>query len=227
MTSTFSSYKFPTLSPLSSWYSPEREGSSRSAESISSPFSESSPSSSSSNEGEERSVWPVFAILFAVFLLLLAFANKDKIADWWKSVKEKMGISNSDGNNNDNTKTATVQKDVNVTVTGVDGVPASSSSTQPAQVNVHKETTASVKVNETELNQALQQGGGGSGGSSGGELPVDSYWDSSMSGKQGWCYIGEEMNGDRVCFQVGEKDKCMSGDIYPSRDVCIHPSLKV
>jgi len=43
--------------------------------------------------------------------------------------------------------------------------------------------------------------------------------------KTGWCYIGEE-RGYRSCVQVGENDKCMSGDIFPTKDICVNPSLR-
>ena len=45
------------------------------------------------------------------------------------------------------------------------------------------------------------------------------------TGKVGWCFIGEE-RGYRSCSQVGEKDICMSGDIFPSKDICVNPSLR-
>jgi hypothetical protein len=46
------------------------------------------------------------------------------------------------------------------------------------------------------------------------------------SGQQGgWCYIGED-RGYRTCTQVGVNDKCMSGDIFPSQEICINPSLR-
>jgi hypothetical protein len=44
-------------------------------------------------------------------------------------------------------------------------------------------------------------------------------------GKSGWCYIGED-RGNRSCAPVGENDKCMSGDIFPTQNVCINPNLR-
>jgi len=44
------------------------------------------------------------------------------------------------------------------------------------------------------------------------------------SGK-GWCYIGED-RGFRSCMNVGENHECMSGDIFPTKDICINPSLR-
>ena len=43
--------------------------------------------------------------------------------------------------------------------------------------------------------------------------------------KSGWCYIGN-YSGYRSCSKVGEADKCMSGDIFPTHDVCVNPSLR-
>jgi len=48
---------------------------------------------------------------------------------------------------------------------------------------------------------------------------------SKTRGKAGYCYIGED-RGFRSCIQVGEADMCMSGDIFPTHDVCINPSLR-
>jgi len=59
-------------------------------------------------------------------------------------------------------------------------------------------------------------------------LPDDagSFIQASKAGKKaGFCYIGED-RGFRSCISVGEGDTCMSGDIFPSREVCINPSLR-
>jgi hypothetical protein len=41
----------------------------------------------------------------------------------------------------------------------------------------------------------------------------------------GFCYVGED-KGFRSCIKVGKTDKCMSGDIFPTQDICINPSLR-
>ena len=48
---------------------------------------------------------------------------------------------------------------------------------------------------------------------------------SKGSGKSGYCYIGED-RGFRSCIKVNEDDKCMSGQIFPTKDVCINPNLR-
>jgi hypothetical protein len=48
---------------------------------------------------------------------------------------------------------------------------------------------------------------------------------SKPKNKAGYCYIGED-RGFRSCIQVGEGDKCMSGDIFPSMEICVNPNLR-
>jgi len=48
---------------------------------------------------------------------------------------------------------------------------------------------------------------------------------SKISGKTGYCFIGED-NGFRTCVNVNESDKCMSGEIFPTREICINPNLR-
>lgn len=45
------------------------------------------------------------------------------------------------------------------------------------------------------------------------------------SSKAGWCYIGED-RGFRSCSEVGPNDTCMSGNIFPSNEICVNPNLR-
>lgn len=45
------------------------------------------------------------------------------------------------------------------------------------------------------------------------------------SSKPGYCYIGSD-RGFRNCINVNEGDKCMSGNIFPTMDVCINPNIR-
>jgi hypothetical protein len=47
----------------------------------------------------------------------------------------------------------------------------------------------------------------------------------SSSGKAGWCYIGVD-RGTRTCSQIGVNDQCLSGDIFPSQEICVNPNLR-
>jgi hypothetical protein len=55
--------------------------------------------------------------------------------------------------------------------------------------------------------------------------PYDSNLMHPISGKVGWCFVGDDI-GNRNCAEVGLNDVCMSGDIFPTKDVCINPNLR-
>jgi hypothetical protein len=42
------------------------------------------------------------------------------------------------------------------------------------------------------------------------------------AGKTGWCLVGE-YEGKRGCVEVGEQDKCMSGQIFATQNACMNP----
>lgn len=52
--------------------------------------------------------------------------------------------------------------------------------------------------------------------------PVPSETSTS---EHGYCYIGKT-NNIRNCAKVSSKNKCMSGDIFPTMDLCINPNLR-
>lgn len=46
---------------------------------------------------------------------------------------------------------------------------------------------------------------------------------SITSGKSKWCLVGE-YEGKRGCISVNDYDKCLSGQVFASRDQCLLPS---
>ena len=52
-------------------------------------------------------------------------------------------------------------------------------------------------------------------------IPVN----NSKSGQVGYCFIGSE-KGSRSCASITKSDTCMSGDIFPTLDLCVNPSLR-
>lgn len=44
------------------------------------------------------------------------------------------------------------------------------------------------------------------------------------SDKINWCLVGEYQN-KRGCVSVTESDKCLSGQIFPSKEMCLNPTL--
>jgi hypothetical protein len=49
--------------------------------------------------------------------------------------------------------------------------------------------------------------------------------DKSKTGIEGYCFIGSD-NDVRTCAPVGKNNKCMSGDIFPSLEICMDPKLR-
>ena len=58
-------------------------------------------------------------------------------------------------------------------------------------------------------------------------LPDDATSSTQRAGptKSGYCYIGED-RGFRSCISVKDSDVCMSGEIFPSNEICVNPSLR-
>jgi len=73
-----------------------------------------------------------------------------------------------------------------------------------------------VDLEENTLNAALKNA----------SSQQSSYPVPLASGKSGWCYTGMDQ-GFRNCAPVGASDICMSGDIFPSQDICINQNLRV
>jgi hypothetical protein len=56
-------------------------------------------------------------------------------------------------------------------------------------------------------------------------IPEPDSTSNNIKKKAGYCYIGED-RGFRSCAKVSQHDTCMSGDIFPTRDICINPNLR-
>jgi hypothetical protein len=92
------------------------------------------------------------------------------------------------------------------------------------QLKMEKQINELEDLQEQNLQKALDD----SKSTNSGPRPDDSLsriQASNGSGKAGWCFIGED-RGFRTCSQIGENDQCMSGDIFPSQEICMNPNLR-
>ncbi len=55
---------------------------------------------------------------------------------------------------------------------------------------------------------------------------TDNMRPKSKKEKVGFCYVGKD-RGFRTCISVDKAHECMSGEIFPTMDVCVNPSLRV
>ena len=60
-------------------------------------------------------------------------------------------------------------------------------------------------------------------------IPNDSLENNKFVGRSsenlGFCYVGTD-RGYRSCIDIQDNDKCMSGEIFPTKDICINPNLR-
>ena len=56
------------------------------------------------------------------------------------------------------------------------------------------------------------------------EEKINRYSNEQTVKKSGFCYIGYDK--ERVCTNVIDGDICMSGQIFPTMDVCLNPHLR-
>ena len=147
---------------------------------------------------------------------------------------ESNATSNATTSNN-NATTSDKQSDNNATTSDnqinknvVTGNQAQTSlnmkSTQPIrdQLKLEKQINELEDMQGQNLQKALEDA------SKGEKVKPDdslSRIQSGNSGKSGWCFIGED-RGFRTCSEIGENDKCMSGDIFPSHEICMNPNLR-
>lgn len=84
----------------------------------------------------------------------------------------------------------------------------------------------SQKIPDSELNKALQIQDSDKIENRAIPSPdLSSHSDIQHVKKTGYCFIGSD-NGKRHCVSVKTGDKCLSGEIFPSMDLCIHPNLR-
>jgi len=95
------------------------------------------------------------------------------------------------------------------------------SSSSLKKTNVTDEDTNKEDDDETPLVTSSQQENKEPDGYS----PDDSNSSIQKKGKSGYCYIGTSQN-TRTCANIDASDTCMSGDIFPTMELCVNPNLK-
>ena len=94
--------------------------------------------------------------------------------------------------------------------------PTTSSSRNNLEKKIDRSTVTSPSANQQQVPREIDYSG---------PEPNENNSKSTGSSSIGFCYIGE-YDGTRSCASVNESSKCMSGDIFPSKDICVNPSLR-
>ena len=86
-------------------------------------------------------------------------------------------------------------------------------------------TAATIQSEEKEEEEKKKKQEKGAIGQLQNKIDTSLYRKEQLVKKDGFCYIGFE-KGHRVCTDVFQGDVCMSGEIFPTMDVCLVPSLR-
>ena len=154
-----------------------------------------------------------FGPIFAKFLALIGYGAKQTLDASAEGTKGAIDVT-----------AATTTDAVNAVQQTVAALPPNGTSAVD-NTNANKQT-----ADQNSLNAALNASNKSNQGTEdeGDYQADDSY--SSIQGtksgnKAGWCFIGVD-RGIRTCGKVTETDKCMSGDIFPSQEICVNPTLR-
>jgi hypothetical protein len=128
-------------------------------------------------------------------------------------VEQGTNLNPNTTNTNTNTNTNTTNKYSGQQASGTqkNSMPVQQQIQQDGSVSEWRQDSLDNALNDASKNPEPQ--------------PDESSSSVQSTGKAGWCYIGMDRN-TRTCSQVGVNDMCMSGDIFPSQDICMNPSLR-
>lgn len=202
-------------------------------------------SSGPMEEESSYSIWSVISfilIILIIWVLIFNFFNLGKITDWIESFLKFIGYSTGE----------TIKTTASVSAAGITGSTNAAAGTLVGGVgllekglNLTPEEKARAQnqtqaqatalnppplnpndVQKTEESAILSKGLANLKRMAP-PLPDDATSVTQTGGrsKSGFCYIGED-RGFRSCIRVGENDQCMSGDIFPTMDICINPNLR-
>ena len=183
------------------------------------------------------SIWSIISgilIVLIIWVLIFNLFNLGKVTDWIESILKFFGYSTGE----------TIKTTANVGAAGLTGSTNVAAGALAGGVNM-LEKGLNLTPEEKSKSQSQSQGQG-QGQQQLGEsaesavlakglanlkkmtpFPDDatSVTQSGGRSKSGYCYIGED-RGFRSCIKVGENDQCISGDIFPTMDICINPNLR-
>ena len=177
--------------------------------------------------------WWVWVILFFILAFLgfniFTYLGKitDKLISLWNSIIE--WINQHFGTNFADLAKQTIDVSATGTKGAVDIVQGASDTTIDTLSKNEQGISSVNEIKEpppTNFDNIVQNGGVPNKGA--GEVEAaPAYSSVGQVGQAGWCFIGEAQGtGTRTCSQVGQNDTCMSGDIYPTQDVCVNPNLR-
>jgi hypothetical protein len=189
-----------------------------------------------SNTESGYSIWSVISgilIVLIIWVLIFNLFNLGKVTDWIESVLSFLGYSTGETikttanvgaagvTSSTNVAAGALTGGVNMLEKGLHLTPEEKSRGQQSQQQQQQQQSLGESTESTVLAKGLANLKKMT------PSPDDatSVTQSGGRSKSGYCYIGED-RGFRSCINVGENDECMSGDIFPTMDICINPNLR-
>lgn len=186
-------------------------------------FSPASLSSSSSSSSPSLSNplaffdWKFFIIIILLIIVILAYFGINLLNIAGDSIQSGVSLlgpsfSNFFGLLGDSTGSAVnkaAEITADVTKTGVDIAEGTVQNVGNLMIGEENVGTGPVKrtLNEPEP-----------------DTPEDTIQKSLSSSKTKWCLVGEYQN-KRGCIDISESDKCLSGQVFPSEEMCLNPTI--
>ena len=178
------------------------------------------------------SIWSVISgilIVLIIWVLIFNLFNLGKVTGWIESglnffgystgetIKTTANVGAAGVTSSTNVAAGAVAGSINILEKGLHLTPEEKSQGQSQGQQSSPPTQAESAVLSTGLANLKKMT----------PAPDDatSVTQSGGRSKSGYCYIGED-RGFRSCIKVGENDQCISGDIFPTMDICINPNLR-
>jgi hypothetical protein len=204
----------------------------------SSGFGSATESTTESTTESSYSIWSVISfilIILIVWVLIFNFFDLGKVTDWIQSFLKFIGYSTSETikttasvgatgvAGSTNVAAGAVTGGIDVLEKGLNLTPEEKARAQ----NQHQAQVTALYPPSLNPTDSAVLSTGLANLKKMTPLPDDATSVTQGGGrsKSGYCYIGED-RGFRSCIKVGENDQCMSGDIFPTMDICINPNLR-
>ena len=174
----------------------------------------------------------ILLILFLGFMGFIIYGylakeNSSSITDALSSLKSNITnlFSKTDSSSS---SSSSEQENVNESPTEYSAPTPSTSHTKTSTQDVKTAFPQGDVAQANALNKAINTSTSQKQQVNGEEYQADDSSSTIQKGasKAGFCYIGED-RGFRTCQEVGVNDTCMSGEIFPTRDVCVNPNLRI
>ena len=186
------------------------------------------------------SIWSVLSgilIVLIIWVLIFNLFNLGKVTDWIESglnffgystgetIKTTANVGAAGVTSSTNVAAGAVAGSINILEKGLHLTPEEKSQGQQQQQSSPPTKADSAESAESAESAVLSTGLANLIKMTPAPDDATSVTQSGGRSKSGYCYIGED-RGFRSCIKVGENDQCISGDIFPTMDICINPNLR-